>query len=258
MRIFSIEGNIGSGKSTFLKKLEFYYAKNNNFIFLQEPVDNWNEIVDSNGVNILTKYYADQSRYAFSFQMMAFITRLKQISETIKKYKNKDVTIFTERCIFTDREIFARMLYDEGKIEDVEYMIYLKWFDYFVKDIKINGIIYIKTYPSVCMRRIQKRNREGEDISVDYLINLHNYHQDWLILKDDNTLFLDGTLSFEELIDKVDEYVSEPYYMDDSDDSSEQSPEYSENKIKNILLYVFIPVCNAIIISLPFIYLHFK
>jgi thymidylate kinase len=56
MRIFSIEGNIGSGKSTFLKRLELYYAKNNNFIFLQEPVDNWNEIVDSNGVNILTKY----------------------------------------------------------------------------------------------------------------------------------------------------------------------------------------------------------
>ena len=56
MKIFSIEGNIGSGKSTLINKL-----KNNNnhgIVFLPEPVDEWNKVVDSQGVNILTGAYS--------------------------------------------------------------------------------------------------------------------------------------------------------------------------------------------------------
>ncbi|GAH14460.1 unnamed protein product, partial [marine sediment metagenome] len=31
------------------------------------------------------------------------------------------------------------MLYDEGKIEEVNYQIYLKWFNEFIEDIPITG-----------------------------------------------------------------------------------------------------------------------
>ena len=44
--IYSIDGNIGSGKSTLIKELQ----KNNmdqSIIFIPEPVDVWNEIKDS-------------------------------------------------------------------------------------------------------------------------------------------------------------------------------------------------------------------
>ena len=72
--IFSVEGNIGSGKSTLVKCLSKCLPKslrNHEIIFLQEPVDVWNTIKDENGVTILEKFYADQNKYAFSFQMMA-------------------------------------------------------------------------------------------------------------------------------------------------------------------------------------------
>ena len=39
--IVSIEGNIGSGKSTLMKNLKEYYKNNNQVLFLKEPVDEW-------------------------------------------------------------------------------------------------------------------------------------------------------------------------------------------------------------------------
>ena len=55
--IISIEGNIGSGKSTLVSELEKYFKDNNKIGFLQEPVDIWNTIKDENGTTILEKFY---------------------------------------------------------------------------------------------------------------------------------------------------------------------------------------------------------
>jgi hypothetical protein len=93
MKIISIEGNIGSGKSTILNCLKEKSKINTSLIFLLEPVDEWEKITDTDGTNILTRYYSDQKRYAFSFQMMAFITRLRQINEIIEKYTENVATI---------------------------------------------------------------------------------------------------------------------------------------------------------------------
>ena len=193
MKIFSIEGNIGSGKSTLIAKLKG--LNNPGIIFLPEPVDEWNKVVDSQGVNILTKYYSNQSRYAFSFQMMAFITRIKQLKEAVLEYSGTGLIIITERCVFTDREIFEKMLFDSGKIEDIEYSIYLQWFDYFIKDVDICGIIYVKSDPETCFRRIGIRNRLGESIPLDYLVSLDQYHDSWLLNKT-NKLVLNGNLEY--------------------------------------------------------------
>ena len=58
--IVSIEGNIGSGKSTLLKELKKCSDLNNKFVFVQEPVDEWNNIKDSSGESIIQKFYANQ------------------------------------------------------------------------------------------------------------------------------------------------------------------------------------------------------
>ena len=174
--IFSVEGNIGSGKSTLLKHLKERFVK---IIYLQEPIDTWNEIKDSMGVTILEKYYQDQKKYSFSFQMMAFITRLTLLKDTLEKSPEGTI-ILTERCLYTDREIFAKMLYDAKLIEEIEYTIYLKWFDYFIKDCPITGIIYIRTTPDLCSNRVFERNRKGETIPLDYLAECHRYHEDWI------------------------------------------------------------------------------
>lgn len=44
-----------------------------------------------------------------------------------------------------------------------------------------SSIVYVRTDPSVCMARLQTRQRP-EEITVDsiYLSNLHNLHEQWL------------------------------------------------------------------------------
>ena len=176
--IVSIEGNIGSGKSTLLKELKKCGDLNNKFVFVQEPVDEWNNIKDSSGETIIQKFYANQEAYAFSFQILAYITRLRKILDAIEK--NPDAVIISERSLETDRYVFAQMLYDDGKIREIDWIIYNYWFNSFLDRIKTNLIIYIKTSPDNCHKRITKRNRSGEVIPIEYLENCDNYHNNWL------------------------------------------------------------------------------
>lgn len=194
-RIISIEGNIGSGKSTFLQYLKEKFKNNEQVIFLREPVDEWESIKDKDGKTMLFKFYENTERYSFSFQMMAYISRLSIILDALKK---KPKVIITERCLLTDKHIFAKMLYDDNKMQDVEYQIYNKWFNEFNKQVQITDIVYIKTEPVKCYQRIKTRGRDGEDtIPVEYLEKCHQYHNQFIedcILDVNSILELDGNI----------------------------------------------------------------
>ena len=60
--LFAIDGNIGSGKSSRVNDLKKYLKGNPSFIFLQEPVDDWNSIKTSDGITILEKFYSNQEK----------------------------------------------------------------------------------------------------------------------------------------------------------------------------------------------------
>lgn len=181
--ILSIEGNIGTGKSTIIENLKKYNT-DKKIYFVPEPIDIWETIVDSpidsgqSGKTILELFYTNNKQFAFSFQMMAYISRVYKLKEAIKN--NPESIIITERSILTDRHVFAKMLYDNGDISNVDYRIYLEWFDYFIKEIPISGIIHMHSNPETCMKRIKKRNRTGEVMEQNYLVNCDKYHQDWL------------------------------------------------------------------------------
>lgn len=187
IQIISIEGNIGSGKSTLLANLKKYFKNNKHVVFLKEPVDEWSKIKDENNITILEKFYIDQEKYSFSFQMMAYISRLKLLKDSIKEIKDTEndfetkYVIITERSLYTDKMVFAKMLYDTGKIESINYQIYLNWFNTFADDFPVNKIIYVKTEPEICHQRITERHRDGEDnIPIDYLKSCSKYHDNML------------------------------------------------------------------------------
>ena len=178
--IFSIEGNIGSGKSTLFEYMKDRYC-NPNIVFLEEPVSKWEKIKNKQGEPMLQLFYRDPKKYSFSFQMMAFISRLAILKKTIESNKGKKIIIITERSLYTDKHVFARMLYDKHNMEDVEHQIYLNWFDTFVNEYPVDNVIYIKTSPKKCHERINKRARVGEGvIPLQYLEECHMYHENFL------------------------------------------------------------------------------
>ena len=199
--IFSIEGNIGSGKSTLVKELQKSVPNilDKKVVYVQEPVNEWSKIKDKKGETILEKFYADQHKYAFSFQMMAYISRLALLRNIVRE--NPDAIIITERSVFTDREVFAKMLYDEGKIEDVDYQIYLKWFDEFIEEIPITGLIYVTTTPEKSKQRVDLRARMGESIPLSYLQRCHNYHESWIKNIKKQVCLFNGNVDFKDNLD---------------------------------------------------------
>lgn len=77
--------------------------------------------------------------------------------------------------------VFAKMLFETGKIEDVNYQIYLRWFDSFVEECPVEQIVYVKADPEICHERIAKRSRAGEsNIPLSYLEECHRYHESML------------------------------------------------------------------------------
>ena len=198
MLIISIEGNIGSGKSTLINKLkkEFTSVGMTPVIYIDEPVKIWNTIMDKNGDNIIKKYYEDQKKYAFQFQMMAYITRITELRKAMEKY-NGNCIIITERSIETDKEVFAKMLYEKKILDNISYTIYLKWFEELSRDLKVNELIYLKTDPETALKRVIKRNRPGETIPIGYLKDCHERHERWL-QKCDDVLLLNGERDIDE------------------------------------------------------------
>ena len=184
VRMVSFDGNIGSGKSTMMKKAQEYYKNHETVIFAKEPVDKWQKIQDKNGTEMLKLFYQDQEKHAFKFQIMAFVSRLAGLREIVKANSGKDLTIITERSLYTDNEIFAKMLYDQGKMSDVEHQIYMLLFDEFASEFEVNKVIYIRTDPVKCHERIHIRAREGEElIPLAYLEECHKYHEQFLDLE---------------------------------------------------------------------------
>ena len=194
-KIICIQGNIGSGKSTVVRLLE-QQQQAEDYTCMLEPVNVWNDY-KMDGKNILEHFYMYRKRYAFPFQMMAFYTRLNAMRQL-----PKDRMVIMERSVETDKRIFAQMLIDDGSIDPICARIYNEWYHDLVSDAHEKIVnVYIRTPPDVCLERIAKRGRAGEDgITLDYLTRCHDLHEQWLL---DTAHVVDGTMSTDAIMTEV-------------------------------------------------------
>lgn len=217
MSYITIEGNIGAGKSTLVRilkdNLKAYSIENIGFV--QEPVDEWLALTDKNGKNILEKFYENQNLWAYKFQMNAFITRLQKLQKYLPKYN----FCISERHISSDKNCFAKQLYEDNKISEIEWKLYNNWFDWVTSNElyrKPKGIIYLRTSPETCSNRINKRNRSEENgIPLEYLEKINKKHEDWL-LSQENVLIIDANEDFElnenyknEIIENISDFIKQ-------------------------------------------------
>lgn len=176
---FIVEGNIGAGKTTFLKMINEYL----NVQIVLEPHRKWQSVGGEH--NLLEKFYYDMPRWAYTFQTYAFVTRVMTQQEHAKK--NPHSVQILERSVFSDRYCFAKNSFELGNMDSLEWQLYQEWFSWLVDNyvIKPAGFIYLRTDPVVCYERLKKRDRcEEAGVSFEYLLQLHNKHESWLIEKD--------------------------------------------------------------------------
>ena len=219
IRVVSLDGSIGAGKSTLFNEFKKRNSKSNfnwftypRYYFLDEPVGLWSTIKNSDGKGILQMFYEDKKRYSYTFQNMAYITRaqlLLDLIESLKKitYQNfwyklffNQYIIVSERSILTDKYVFAQMLYHSQDINQAEMECYNKWHGMLVEKVKLTKMIYVKTSVKVCLDRIKKRSRGGESaINEKYLQDLELYHEKWIQDSGNKMqiLILDTTEEFE-------------------------------------------------------------
>ena len=176
-RIIAIEGNIGAGKSVLLNKLRPAFAHRQDVVFVDEPVDEWLSMKDRAGASILQRYYEDPAKHAFSFQMLACLTRLKRLRAALATGAK---FIICERSLDTDRHVFAELLHAAGHLSPWEFKIYTDWYDTFSADIPPVAHLYLVADGATCAQRIKGRGREGEDVDPEYLMQCGQAHDSWL------------------------------------------------------------------------------
>ena len=152
---------------------------------MREPVDIWQSIKDQYNKNILEIFYENQEKYSFAFQVMAYATRTSILQEAIRKNPQCKY-VLCERSLEADNRIFAKMLYDDNKMEKIEYEIYEYFYKTRKEDMDLDAVIYIDASADTCLSRIEKRSRNGEtNITLDYLQNCKDYHDKWLLGNDE-------------------------------------------------------------------------
>ncbi|XP_008851079.1 deoxyguanosine kinase, mitochondrial isoform X2 [Nannospalax galili] len=195
-RRLSVEGNIAVGKSTFVKLLKKTYPE---WHVAAEPVAAWQDIqaagtqkadtTQSLG-NLLDMMYREPARWSYTFQTFSFLSRLKVQLEPFPErllQAEKPVQIL-ERSVYSDRYIFAKNLFENGSLSDIEWHIYQDWHSFFLQAfasrLSLHGFIYLQASPQICLKRLYQRAREEEKgIELAYLQQLHGQHEDWFIHK---------------------------------------------------------------------------
>lgn len=168
----AVEGNIGSGKSTFLQ----HFKNSPNVDLYCEPVEMWKNV---RGHNTLDLMYKDSKRWALTFQSYVQLTMLQ-----VHQKKQKKAVKLMERSIWSAKYCFVENLYQSGRMPPVDHAVLSEWFSWITKNAKVSVdlIVYLRASPETCMNRIKLRNRQEETgVPMDYLQTLHNLHEDWLI-----------------------------------------------------------------------------
>lgn len=151
-----IDGNIGCGKTTVIKNLN---DKLRIPIFL-EPLQKWNDH--------LTLFYENPQKWAFPFNL--------EVLTTFAEWMHNSFPAIYERCPLSCRYIFTELNYDLGHLHKLEMVT----FDKVYKELKWEPqvLIYIRTDPLVCSKRMKERGRTCESgVPDEYIQAVHDKYE---------------------------------------------------------------------------------
>jgi len=190
----AIEGGIGVGKTTLAKGLAQKF--------------NANLLLESIETNpFLALFYQEPSRHALSVQLSFLFSRLKQWQGLIQQDLFK-ATMISDYLFVKDR------LFAMTNLSDEEFILY----DQVAQLVSINLpkpdlVIYLQSSPNIAFERIQKRNRDIENmITLDYLIQVNTTYENFffhyqetplLVVQTDHINFADKPETMDMLVQRI-------------------------------------------------------
>jgi deoxyadenosine kinase len=172
-----VAGSIAVGKSTLAKQLSEALG----VPFFKEKVE---------GNKLLEDFNGDMAKYSFALQIQLLNQRYEQQQQIV--WGNKGGV--QDRSIIEDA-IFAKMLYESGKMQDYEYETYLALSANMFKLLKKPDlIIYLVATPEICFERKETRGRPWEKpVTLEYLTNLNEGYEVYFEAESRFTPVLRGT-----------------------------------------------------------------
>ncbi len=160
-----IAGNIGSGKSSLTRLL----SERTGWAPCYESVDD-NPYLDD--------FYADMPRWSFELQVYFLSHRFRSHKAIVEGRRS----VILDRVIYEDAEIFARTLFELGKMDERDYRTYVALYGVMADYLRPPDLlVYLKASVPTLQRQIAARGRGMEQsIRRDYLERLNTRYEEWI------------------------------------------------------------------------------
>lgn len=158
-----IEGNIGAGKTSLVKK---FGAEYNARLILERFAEN----------PFLPKFYEDPERFSFPVELSFLADRYRQLKEELSNRQLFSSLLIAD-YYFSKSLIFAR-----NTLKDDEYNLYRQLFDIIHQQLPVPDLyVYLHLPVERLMINIKNRGREYEQkIDESYLLKIQNGYFDYI------------------------------------------------------------------------------
>jgi deoxyadenosine/deoxycytidine kinase len=160
-----ISGNLGTGKTSLLKKLSI--------------LSDWNCFPEPDGVNpYLDDFYRDME--SWSFHLQAYLLGWRTSAQ--KAASSGLAPGILDRSIYEDAHIFAPMLRDENVLSKRDFDTYEDLFELISESLpRPSLIVYLECSVPCSMQRIKSRAHGFDSgISPEYLVRVRTYYDTWI------------------------------------------------------------------------------
>ncbi|HSJ37034.1 MAG TPA: deoxynucleoside kinase [Planococcus sp. (in: firmicutes)] len=165
--VITIAGTVGVGKSTMTKALSDALQFRTSF-----------EKVDSNPY--LDLFYDDFEKWSFHLQIYFLAERFKEQ----KRMFEYGGGFIQDRSIYEDTGIFAKMHWEKGTMNNVDYETYTNLFEAMVMTPYFphpDLLIYLEGSIDDIIGRIHERGRQMEQQTpIDYWVEMHQRYENWI------------------------------------------------------------------------------
>ncbi len=201
----TIEGNIGSGKTTLAQLLSDHF---NARLILEEFADN----------PFLPKFYENKEQYAFPLELFFMAERYKQLKDLLQ------TTDLFHSVTISDYMFTKCLLFAKVNLPDEEFLLYQKLFNIINPQlVQPDLLVYLHAPIYKLKENIKKRNRSYEQsIDPEYLYALQEMYTQYIKQHNIKTLFIDvteadflhNTEHFQQILDALEkDYEEGQHYL---------------------------------------------